>query len=265
MDVLTPGGLDDALRLRAEAPWARPIDGGTDVMVELNFDRTRPAGLLNLNEVTELDGWGRDGDTLRLGAGLTYTEAMAEPLAELLPALAQAARTVGSPQIRNRGTIGGNLGTASPAGDALPPLLVGGAEIELRSAASGRRRVPLHEFLRGPKRNDVAEDELIVAVHVRPARGPQTFMKIGPRNAMVIAVCSLALEVDRERGEVRAAFGSAGPVPRLVTAPLAARDGIPEQVAAAASPIDDVRGTAAYRRHSLRVLAERALERCLAA
>jgi CO/xanthine dehydrogenase FAD-binding subunit len=265
MDVLSPRSLDEALRLRAEIPGARPIEGGTDLMVELNFDRTRPDALLNLNEVGELAGWSREDGALRLGAGLTYTEAMAESLAELLPALAEASRTVGSPQIRNRGTIGGNLGTASPAGDALPPLLVAGAEVEVASAARGARRLALHEFLVGPKRNALETDELIVAVHVRPSGAAQTFMKVGPRNAMVIAVCSLALEVDRERSELRAAFGSAGPVPRLVVAPLADRDEFPEQVVAAASPIDDVRGTAAYRRHALRVLTSRALDRCLAA
>ena len=251
--------------MRADVPGARPIEGGTDLMVELNFDRTRPDALLNLNEVTELRGWARENGSLRLGAGLTYTEAMSEGLATLLPALAEASRTVGSPQIRNRGTVGGNLGTASPAGDALPPLLVAGAEVEVASGARGARTLPLHEFLTGPKRNALEADELIVAVHVRPSGAAQTFMKVGPRNAMVIAVCSLALEVDRERGELRAAFGSAGPVARLVVAPLADVESFPEQVASAASPIDDVRGTAAYRRHALRVLTARALERCLSA
>ncbi|MGH2921067.1 MAG: FAD binding domain-containing protein, partial [Gaiellaceae bacterium] len=124
MEVLTPRSLDEALRHRSERPEAHPIAGGTDVMVELNFDRLRPEALLNLNEVPELRGWARENGTLRLGAGLTYAEAMQPSLAELLPALAEASRTVGSPQIRNRGTIGGYLGTASPAGDALPPLLV---------------------------------------------------------------------------------------------------------------------------------------------
>jgi CO/xanthine dehydrogenase FAD-binding subunit len=262
VDVLTPRSLDEALARKAEHPAALPIQGGTDVMVALNFDRARPDVLLNLNEVEELRGWSRNG-TLRLGAGLTYTEAMGDDLAVDLPALAEASRTVGSPQIRNRGTVGGNLGTASPAGDALPPLLVEGAEVEVASAR-GTRRLALEEFLVGVKRNALADDELIVAVHVRPSGQPQTFMKVGPRNAMVIAVCSLAVVADRERGELRAAFGSAAPVVRLVTAPLEDAGDFPELVAGAASPIDDVRGTVAYRRHALRVLTQRALERCLA-
>ena len=262
MDVLSPRTLDEARQLKAERPEAVPIQGGTDVMVELNFDRARPPALLNLNEVSELRGWSRDDGTLWLGAGLTYTEAMRPPLCDLLPALAEAARTVGGPQIRNRGTIGGNLGTASPAGDALPPLLVCGGDVRLTSVR-GDRWVPVHEFLVGPKRNELADAELIAGVSVRAggADSRQTFMKIGPRNAMVIAVVSLALGVD---GELRAAFGSAGPVPTLVRAGLDEADSFPERVAAAASPIDDVRGTAAYRRHALRVLTQRALERCLA-
>ena len=141
MDVYTPRSLDEALRLKAERPDAVPIQGGTDVMVELNFDRRRPEALLNLNEVAELRGWSRENGSVRLGAGLTYSEAMSAELAALLPALAEASRTVGSPQIRNRGTIGGNLGTASPAGDALPPLLVSGRRSGARERA--RRAAPL--------------------------------------------------------------------------------------------------------------------------
>lgn len=263
MEVLTPRSLDEALRFKAEHPEALAIQGGTDVMVALNFDRSRPEFLLNLNEVAELRGSARENGSFRLGAGLTYAEAMTGDVAGALPALAEASRTVGSPQIRNRGTIGGNLGTASPAGDALPPLLVEGAVVEVASVR-GVRQVSVAEFLVGVKRNALEPDELIVAVHVDPSRQPQTFMKVGPRNAMVIAVCSLAVIADRERGELRAAFGSAAPVARLVTASIDDAESFPEQVAAAASPIDDVRGTAAYRRHALRILTRRALERCLA-
>jgi CO/xanthine dehydrogenase FAD-binding subunit len=262
MDVLTPRSLDESLSLKSAHREAMPIQGGTDVMVALNFDDLRPETILNLNEIAELRGWSRENGSLRLGAGLTYAELMRAPLADELPALAEASRTVGSPQIRNRGTIGGNLGTASPAGDALPPLLVEEAAVELASVR-GTRRVALGDFLVGPKRNALADDELIVAVIVRPSGQPQTFMKVGPRNAMVIAVCSLALVADRERGELRAAYGSSGPVVGLVRGPLDGSD-FADQVAAAASPIDDVRGTAAYRRHALRVLTGRALKRCLA-
>jgi len=259
VDVLTPRSLEEALRLKAERPDAVPIQGGTDVMVELNFDRARPAALLNLNEVEELRGWARQNGTVWLGSGLTYAEAMERPLAEALPALAEAARTVGGPQIRNRGTIGGNLGTASPAGDALPPLLVCGAEVKIASVR-GERIVPLPDFVVGPKRNVLAEDELILGVWVGGTESRQTFMKVGPRNAMVIAVVSLAVRVD---DDLRAAFGSAGPVPTLVRAGLGDVDSFPQRVAEAASPIDDVRGTASYRRHALRILTRRALDRCL--
>ena len=259
MDVLTPRSLDEALDLKAQHPEALPLQGGTDVMVAMNFDRVRPQAVLNLNEVPELRGWSRANGGLRLGAGLTYTEAMTGELAALMPALVEASRTVGSPQIRNRGTIGGNLGTASPAGDALPPLHVEGAEVECASVR-GSRRLPLAEFVTGVKRTALAPDELITAVWETPTGRPQTFMKVGPRNAMVIAVVSLALTAG---DELRASFGSAGPRPVLVTAPREQADTFAEQVAAAASPIDDVRGSAAYRRHALRVLATRALERTL--
>ena len=260
MDVLTPRTLEEALHLKAEHPDAWPIQGGTDVMVALNFDRGRPEAMLNLNEVAELRGFTRQNGALRLGSGLTYAEIEHGELRELLPALAEASRTVGSPQIRNRGTIGGNLGTASPAGDAIPPLVVEGAEVECASVR-GTRRIPVAEFVTGVKRNALEPDELISAVWLEPSRAPQTFMKVGPRNAMVIAVVSLA--VSARDGELRACCGSAAPRPVLVTAPREEADTFAERVAEAASPIDDVRGTERYRRHALRVLAERALRRVL--
>ena len=261
VEVLTPRSLDEALSLKAEHPDARPIQGGTDVMVALNFDRDRPERILNLNEVAELRGYARENGSLRLGAGLTYAEIEHGELRDVLPALAEASRTVGSPQIRNRGTIGGNLGTASPAGDAIPPLLVYRAEVECASVR-GTRRIPVGEFVTGVKRNALEADELITSVHLTGPTGPQTFMKIGPRNAMVIAVVSLALSAERD--ELRASFGSASPRPVLVTAPRSDAGSFPDRVAEAASPIDDVRGSEAYRRHALRVLTERALKRVLA-
>jgi CO/xanthine dehydrogenase FAD-binding subunit len=265
MEFLQPPTWREALHARAAHPEALPIWGGTDVMVELNFARTRPEALLDLTRVDELSRWSADDGGFRIGAGVSYTRVIAELGAEL-PGLAMASRTVGSPQIRNRGTIGGNLGSSSPAGDALPPLFASSAEVELASDR-GVRRVPIHEFVVGPKRNVLAADELIAAVWVPKATGPQQFAKVGTRNAMVIAVCSFALDLGTRVGTC---IGSAGPTPiraweaeafasglSSLTDDDAARFG--ELVAAAASPIDDVRGSAAYRRHALSVLAKRTL------
>jgi CO/xanthine dehydrogenase FAD-binding subunit len=274
MEFLSPTTLIDALAARAEHPDAVPIMGGTDVMVELNFDRHRPPALLDLTRVEELATWDRVGDEVRLGAGVTYTRVV-EELAVELPGLALASRTVGSPQIRNRGTVGGNLGAASPAGDAHPALLSAFAEVEL-SSLDGVRRVPVHEFYTGPKKHAGRPEELVTAVWVRAATGPQQFSKIGTRNAMVIAVAAFGLALHPERQGVGTGIGSAAPTPRRATdaeAFLAAeldwehrRDVPPDVttefgrlVAAAASPIDDVRGTAAYRRHALAVMARRCL------
>src|SRR5215470_13295445 len=197
----------------------------------------------------------------------------------LLPGLAMAARTVGSPQIRNRGTVGGNLGAASPAGDCHPPLLAAGAEIEVASVR-GTRTIPAAEFFTGVKQNALAPDELIAAVLVPPAAGPQQFSKIGTRNAMVIAVASFCLCLDPYNGGVGTGIGSAAPTPRrapeaerFLAGALAggglweSRADLPaslagafgERVSAAAAPIDDVRGTAAYRRRALAVMARRTL------
>jgi CO/xanthine dehydrogenase FAD-binding subunit len=278
MEFLQPRSLADALAAKAERPEAVPIAGGTDVMVELNFDHRRPEALLDLSRVGELADWDRQDGRLRVGAGVTYTRAVAE-LAGPLPGLALASRTVGSPQIRNRGTIGGNLGSASPAGDCHPVLLAAGAEVELASAG-GTRRVPADRFFTGPKQSALEAAELVCAVHLPAASGPQQFAKIGTRNAMVIAVCSFALVLDPDHRRVGTGIGSAGPTPLRATeaegflqdvldaedlwasrAPIgetaAARFG--ELVGAAAKPIDDVRGTAAYRVHALGVLARRTL------
>jgi CO/xanthine dehydrogenase FAD-binding subunit len=266
MDFLHAESLADVLSVKASLPDAVPVAGGTDVMVGINFGRLRPPALLDLTQVPELTAIDRSGRPLRIGAGVTYTRLIAE-LADVLPGLAMAAKTVGSPQIRNRGTIGGNLGTASPAGDCHPALLVADAEVEVGSVR-GTRVIPVAEFFVGPKRNALAPDELITAVLVPPATGPQLFAKVGTRNAMVIAVTSLALAFRGD--EVRVAMGSAGPTPLRatqaesflagageITDAVTRRFG--ELVAAAAEPIDDVRGTADYRRHALGVLARRML------
>jgi CO/xanthine dehydrogenase FAD-binding subunit len=278
VEILAPDTWEQALAMKAAQPEAVPIAGGTDLMVALNFDRARPQVILDLTRVPELRDWGTDDGRLRVGAGVTYTR-LIEELGERLPGLAIASRTVGSPQIRNRGTVGGNLGTASPAGDGLPPLYVSDAEVELAST-SGTRRLAVAEFITGPKRQAAREDELIAAFHLPAATGAQQFSKIGTRNAMVIAVCSLSLAIWPERRAVCACIGSAGPTPiraaeaeafiagvldedglweRRAALSGAALERFGELVAAAAAPIDDVRGSAAYRRHALGVLARRTL------
>jgi CO/xanthine dehydrogenase FAD-binding subunit len=274
MDFLRPATLTEALEAKAAHPEAVPLAGGTDLMVELNFDRRRPPALLDLTRIGELTEWSEVDGRVRLGATVPYARIIAE-LADRMPGLAMAARTVGSPQIRNRGTLGGNLGSASPAGDGHPPLLASHATVELASVR-GVRRVSIDEFFLGPKRGVVEPDELIVAVRLPPATGPQQFTKVGTRNAMVIAVCSFALALHPADGTVGTGIGSAGPTPLRATAaeeflaaeldwaagrPLAGgvAERFGELVAAAARPIDDVRGSAAYRGHALAVLARRAL------
>jgi CO/xanthine dehydrogenase FAD-binding subunit len=278
VEFFQPRSWQEALEVKAAHPEAIPIFGGTDVMVELNFDRGRLESIMDLTRVMEIQEWGEEDGRLRVGAGVTYTRSIAE-LGDKLPGLAIASRTVGSPQIRNRGTIGGNLGTSSPAGDALPPLYTSDAEIELAST-EGTRRVPVTDFIKGPKRNNMRPNELIAAFHIPEAEGPQQYSKIGTRNAMVIAACSFGLALHPERGQVGACLGSAGPTPiRARDAEgfienvlneeglWASRDAISEAalerfgkiVGIAAEPISDVRATASYRRHAVGVLARRTL------
>ena len=279
IEFLQPTTRQEALETRAAHPEALLISGGTDVMVDLNFDRGRPDVVMDLTRVPELGEWSLENGHLRVGAAVSYSRIITE-LGEKLPGLAVASRTVGSPQIRNRGTVGGNLGTASPAGDALPPLYVSDAEVELASV-EGTRFMPVEKFIKGPKRTALRPDEFIAAFHVPEADGPQQYAKIGTRNAMVIAVCSLGLAVHPEQRRVCACIGSAGPTPirareaeefigglieeeGLWESPgalgEAALGRFGELVAEAARPIDDVRGSAEYRRHAVGVLGRRTLQ-----
>src|SRR3982074_728422 len=209
MDVLLPHTLDEALVMKAERPDATPIAGGTDLMVDMNFGRRRPPAMIDLSRLPELALGQEDDGHVFLGSGLTYTTVVRE-MAEFKPLL-QASRSVGSPQIRNRGTVGGNLGTASPAGDALPVLAAYDAEVILQSRARGQRSLPWNGFLTGPKKTAIAPDELIIGARWRRPRGPGSFSTIGTRNAMVIAVAGLCLVIDEERRRVNVALGSVGP------------------------------------------------------
>jgi len=265
--------------MKAERPEAIPLAGGTDLMVELNFGRLRPAALMDLTRVTELTLHRQENGHVFLGAGVTYA-AIVNELAGFTP-LVQASRSVGSPQIRHRGTVGGNLGTASPAGDALPVLAAYDADVVLRSQARGERSLPWQAFLTGPKKTAIAPDELIIGARWSRVSGPGSFSKIGTRNAMVIAVAGLCLVIDEDHRRVKVALGSVGPTiiratqaeeqiasamsnsgawqDRSITIPDPVIEQFAELVASAARPLDDVRGTAAYRRHGCRVLARRAL------
>jgi CO/xanthine dehydrogenase FAD-binding subunit len=276
MEFLQPSTWAEALQMKSAHPEAMPIAGGTDLMVEINLDRHRPASIIDLTRIADFAEWGKEDGFLRIGAGVTYARIIDE-LGGLLPGLAMASRTVGSPQIRNRGTVGGNLGSSSPAGDAHPPLLASDAIVELASVG-GWRRLPAREFFTGPKRNAMKKDELIAAFLVEPAGGPQQFSKVGTRNAMVIAVCSFAIAIDPESRHVGTGIGSAAPTPVVASEAEKFIEGVLDEVglwekpvavgataltrfgelvAAAASPIDDVRGTAAYRRRALSVMARR--------
>jgi CO/xanthine dehydrogenase FAD-binding subunit len=284
MDVFLPRTLEEALELAASHPQVVPIAGGTDVMVELNMDLGRPAALMDVSRLPEFHEIRPENGSIFLGAGVTYARIMRE-LPEFT-ALVQASRSVGSPQIRNRGTVGGNLGTASPAGDALPVLAAWDAEVVLGRAGGSARSIPWRAFLTGVKQTAREPGELILGARWRVPRGPGSFSKIGTRNAMVIAVANLCLQVDEDARSIRVALGSVAPTvvraeaaetfaaqalqesdlwddPRMPLGPgVIERFG--ELVAEAADPIDDVRGTSVYRRHAVGVMARRALGWALA-
>lgn len=266
METIRPRTLDEAVAAAAAHPEATFLAGGTDLLVGVAYHAVRPATVIALRRVEDLAAW--DGQFI--GAGVTHARLELGPIL----ALAQAARTVGSPQIRNAGTLGGNLGTASPAGDALPFLAAADASVVLRSV-DDERTLPWDEFITGPKRNARRPGELILGVRL-PERLParQAFAKIGTRNAMVIAVASCCVTRD-EDGDTRVALGSVGPTPiraRRAEAMISAiarpsatdLDEFARLVTEEVRPITDHRSTADYRRHASGVLARRLLERVLA-
>ncbi len=288
MPVLTPSTVDEALAHLGEHPASLVLSGGTDVMVEINMaHRKAPDDVVALRGVDELPAWKRHpsaaggAGTVTIGAALPYAEMEHGELAELFPALAQAARTVGSPQIRAAGTLGGNLGTCSPAGDGLPVLFALDAIVHVRSIG-GQRDVPVTDFMVGVKRNVLEPGELITGVTMPVRLGWQGYSKVGVRNAMVIATASACLAMDRDRGSVAVALGAVGTTiircrdaerwlageldlaaEKLeISAALAEEFG--RRAAADARPIDDHRSTAAYRGHAVGVLSSRLLRRAAA-
>lgn len=279
MPVHLPDTVETAVAHLAEDSTATVLAGGTDLMVEVNDGHRRPdRTVVVVNRIAELRSWLRNAaeQTVTIGAAVSYRELETGPIAALVPALAQAARTVGSPQIRNAGTLGGNLGTCSPAGDGLPVLAALDAVVEV-AGPEGRRTMPVTEFMVGVKRTALEPGEMIVSVTLPLIQGWQGYAKVGVRNAMVIAVASSCVVLDRSHQKVGVALGSVGPtILRCPTAEAHLASAIDwstlqvgsddlrrfgELVASESRPITDHRSTAEYRRHAVGVLARRLVRR----
>ena len=278
MTVIVAKELTTALAALREHEDARVIQGGTDLMVEINFNHVKPTTIISLRDIASLRTIRQDQPgVLSIGSGVPYSVIEAEPVLSAIPALAQAARTVGSPQIRAAGSLGGNLGTCSPAGDTLPVMFALDAMIHL-STVDSTRVVSIHDFMTGVKRSIRQHDEIITSVDFPIVKGWQGYSKVGVRNAMVISVASACLVADHEHADVRIALGSVGPTiircreseawlkanqdlsaGASISPQLAEEFG--KRAAAESSPIDDHRSTAQYRRHAISVLASRLLRK----
>ena len=284
-EFVAPSTWEDAVAEKAARPDLIPVAGGTGLMPALADGRGGAAGnggvaLLDLTRIEAAAAWHRDHDLIRIGATVPYVQIIAH-LEPLVPGLVAASRTVGSPQIRNRGTLGGNLGTAAPDGDASVPLLAAGATVDIVSVR-GTRRVALADYFTGPGQTVLTPDELVHSVLIPVAGGPQEFGKVGRRTTMTRSICAVGVALDQPSGSVGVAVGAAGPVPLRAAAaelflatelsnrdlwlsradlddPLLRHFG--ELVAAAAAPVSDLRASAGYRRHALAVLGRRLLER----
>ena len=273
MPVFIPSSLAEATQLLSNNPDAHLLTGGTDMMVEVNFNHRHPETVIALRNIPEIQQWSVDAASgiVHIGSSVPYATMEHGELAQALPALAEAARTVGSPQIRAAGSIGGNLGTCSPAGDSLPVLSALDAVVHLRSDTSSRS-VSFAEFMVGPKKNSRMANEIITGVSIPMTNGWQGYAKVGVRNAMVISVASVCLAI--HDGKVRVALGSVGPTIIRCTESEAWINSVGlenvnqsianefgEHVRAESRPIDDHRSTAEYRRHAVGVLAARLLLR----
>lgn len=273
MPVFIPSSLTEATQLLSKNPDAHLLTGGTDMMVEVNFNHRHPDTVIALRNIPEFQRWNIDAASglVHIGSSVPYATMEHGDLAKALPALAEAARTVGSPQIRAAGSIGGNLGTCSPAGDSLPVLAALEAVVHLQSESS-RRSVSFAEFMVGPKRNSRLPNEIITGVSIPITNGWQGYAKVGVRNAMVISVASVCLAIHDNK--VRIALGSVGPTIirctesenwinsiGLANIDHSLAQEFADHVRAESRPIDDHRSTAEYRRHAVGVLAARLLLR----
>ncbi|MDP4648574.1 MAG: FAD binding domain-containing protein [Ilumatobacteraceae bacterium] len=279
MPVLIPRNVDELIDVFQANPQAKLLAGGTDYMVEVNLHGRKPDTMISLRQVKELTEWSvrPSQSRITIGAGVPYAEMEVGEIARLVPALAQAARTVGSPQIRAAGTLGGNLGTCSPAGDSLPVLAALNATIHV-IGPDGNRDIDFVDFMVGVKKNSLQPAEFVHSVSMPIVDGWQGYAKVGTRNAMVISTASACLVRDSDEGFVSIALGSVGPtIIRAHNAeawlmkttslrasaqlePSVAQE-FGRRVALESRPIDDHRSTADYRRHAIGVLAQRLLTR----
>ena len=279
MPVLIPRNVDELIDVFQANPQAKLLAGGTDYMVEVNLHGRKPDTMISLRQVKELTEWSvrPSQSRITIGAGVPYAEMEVGEIARLVPALAQAARTVGSPQIRAAGTLGGNLGTCSPAGDSLPVLAALNATIHV-IGPDGNRDIDFVDFMVGVKKNSLQPAEFVHSVSMPIVDGWQGYAKVGTRNAMVISTASACLVRDSDEGFVSIALGSVGPtIIRAHNAeawlmkttslrasaqlePSVAQE-FGRRVALESRPIDDHRSTADYRRHAIGVLAQRLFTR----
>ena len=279
MPVLIPRNVDELVEVFQNHPSAKLLAGGTDFMVEVNLHGRKPDTMISLRQVKELSEWSVRPSQARItiGAGVPYAEMEVGEIARLVPALAQAARTVGSPQIRAAGTLGGNLGTCSPAGDSLPVLAALNATIHV-IGPEGNRDIDFVDFMVGVKKHCLQPSEFVHSVSMPIVDGWQGYAKVGTRNAMVISTASACLVRDSDEGFVSIALGSVGPTIirahnaeawLMKTTSLRAGAQLEASVAQEfgrrvsleSRPIDDHRSTADYRRHAIGVLARRLLTR----
>ena len=266
VDTLTlerPRSLKAALLLLARDPALTPIAGCTDVYVSMQFGTTQQQRFIDLWNLDELRGITVKGDVLRVGALTTYTELIdSKVVNKRLPMLVAASREVGGVQIQNRGTLGGNIANASPAGDTLPVLAAAGARVVLRSDR-GQRTVPFETFYTGYRASVRQPHELITAIEFPQIRGAQWWRKVGPRRAQAISKIMIAGIRGAKGGEVRIAFGSVGPTVVLASkaASILQSGGSVADAQTALlteiTPIDDIRSTREYRgRVAANLLAE---------
>lgn len=262
--VFLPKTIEELWNIADEHPCAVRFAGGTDLFVQLKAFNRRPEALVGLADVNELRHIEKRGNSLFIGASVTHTRLMSEGIIrQRFPVLTYALKSLGSPPIRNMGTLGGNICTASPAGDTLPPLYVLDAEVELRFRDEARR-MPIREFILGPGKTAMKEGEMLYGVWISDESSYRIhhFEKVGQRKALAISVASLAALVNTTAEgvieKVRFAWGSVGPTVVASSEVELALTGLPLTekplrqvkpfVEKAVSPIDDVRASSAHRR-----------------